>query len=75
MVLRKGPQNYFYGCTGYPNECRHTLTIAQAQGLHKHIEQSKCANKGKAAKRAAKKRIDWTAAVKIAEAALHRRER
>ena len=72
MVLRQGPEHHFYGCTGYPDECRHTLTIAQAHGLQKHIEERKIANKGKAAKSAVKKRLDWTAAVRVAEAALHR---
>lgn len=77
MVLRQGPVNYFYGCSGFPDECRHTLTLLQAQGLHKHIEKKKCAHKGKAAKRAAKKRIDLRAAAHKAAADLkvHRNER
>ncbi len=72
MVLREGPQESFYGCTGFPNDCRHTLTIAQAIGLHRHIEEKRCARKGKAAKKSAKKRIDLRAAVREAETAIHR---
>jgi ssDNA-binding Zn-finger/Zn-ribbon topoisomerase 1 len=74
MVLREGPENCFYGCTGFPDECRHTLTIAQAIGLHRHIEKKKCVRNGKAAKKSAKKRIDLRAAVRKAEVALHRNE-
>ena len=74
MVLRQGPEHHFYGCTGYPDECRHTLTIAQAQGLHKHIEEKRCAHKGKVANKTAQKRVDLRAAVRVAESALHRNE-
>ncbi len=73
MVLRKGPENHFYGCSGFPNQCSHTITIAQARGLLKHIQKRKCADKGKAARRAAEKRIDWTADIRRAETALHRK--
>lgn len=67
MVPRQSDGAWFYSCTGYPVDCRKTITIERGLALHRCRKQRNSKTKKRSKN---KKRMDWRAEIQQAETAL-----